>query len=216
MLDFEMNGIDKENQEVRAFLKREIIEIGAVMMDDEFQITSHLNCYIKPEYSPIAENIESLTGISNETVAKAKDFKNAMAEFLDWIGDGDVTVYSWSEHDYNQLKKECDYKKVTGESVDRLFSNWVDFQKEFGELLGIEKKIALNDAVSAAELSFEGTEHNALCDALNTAYILQLSKNKAEFEQVMKPIIEIFRPAKGTGVTLGDLIPKDLLLSLPE
>ena len=156
MIDLEMNSIEKENQEIRNFIKREIIEIGAVMMDDQYKIIKQLNCYIKPEYNQIVEKITELTGISNEMVASSKSFKEAMEEFIEWIGDGEVIIYSWSEHDLNQMRKECEFKQVVGDRVDYILNHWVDFQEEFGKLLGIEKKISLNYAVGAAELSFEG------------------------------------------------------------
>lgn len=215
MIDFEMNSINKENQEVRNYLKREIIEIGAVMMDDAFKIIKKLNVYIKPQFNPIVEKIEELTGISNEKVDESQGFQESMQEFLDWIGEGEVIIYSWSEHDLIQLKKECAYKEVISERLDYLFDHWVDFQQEFGLLLGIEKKISLNYAIGAAELSFEGQEHNALDDALNTAHIFQLSKNKEEFQRVMQPIIELFCP-KETTFSIGELIPKEFFMSLEE
>lgn len=208
MIDLEMNTINKEHHEVRAYLKREIIEIGAVMMDDEFHIINEINIYIKPQFNPIVDKIKELTGISNEIVDGSETFEQAMETFLTWIGDGDVTMYSWSEHDLTQLKKECAYKGISNHRLEYLFDQWVDFQEEFGRLLGIEKKISLNYAIGSAELSFEGKEHNALDDARNTARILQLSKNKQEFERVMEPIIELFRP-KQTTFSIGDLIPKE-------
>lgn len=215
MIDLEMNSINKENLEVRNYLKREIIEIGAVMMDEEYRIVKTLNQYIKPEYNPIVEEIVELTGISNEKVDKSRGFKEAMEEFLEWIGEDDVILYSWSEHDLMQMRKECSYKEVTSDKLETIFEHWVDFQMEFGKLLGIEKKISLNYAIGAAELTFEGQEHNALDDALNTAHIFQLSKNRKEFERVMQPIIELFRP-KETTYSIGDLIPKEFYSSLDE
>lgn len=215
MIDLEMNSINKENLEVRNFLKREIIEIGAVMMDEEFKIIKTLNLYIKPQFNPIVEQIEELTGISNESVVSSKNFQEVMLEFLEWIGDEEAIIYSWSEHDLMQMRKECEYKGVNSERLSRLFETWVDFQLEFGRLLGIEKKISLNYAIGAAELAFEGQEHNALDDAMNTAHIFQLSKNKKKFERVMKPIIDLFRPQETT-YTIGSLIPKEFLASLEK
>lgn len=215
MIDLEMNSINKDNLEVRNYLKREIIEIGAVMMDEKFEIIKTLNVYIKPQFNPIVEQIEELTGISNESVCKSKNFQEVMIDFLEWIGDEEATIYSWSEHDLMQMRKECEYKGVQSERLTYLFNHWVDFQLEFGKLLGIEKKISLNYAIGAAELLFEGQEHNALDDALNTAHIFQLSKNKEEFERVMKPIIELFRPQETT-YTIGSLIPKEFLASLEK
>jgi len=215
MIDLEMNSINKDNLEVRTYLKREIIEIGAVMMNDEYEIIKQLNLYIKPQFNPIVEQIEELTGISNEKVDASKNFKEVMNEFLEWIGEDDVTIYSWSEHDLMQMRKECVYKEVESERLEDLFDHWVDFQLEFGKLLGIEKKISLNYALGAAELAFEGQEHNALDDALNTAHIFQLSKNKKEFERVMQPIIELFRP-KETTTSMKDLIPKEFFSQIGE
>lgn len=215
MIDLEMNSINKENLEVRNYLKREIIEIGAVMMDENYQIIKTLNRYIKPQFNPIVEQIEELTGISNEKVVESKGFPEVMTEFLDWIGEDEVIMYSWSEHDLMQLRKECAYKEVNSERLNDIFDHWVDFQLEFGKLLGIEKKISLNYAIGAAELLFEGQEHNALDDALNTAHIFQLSKNQEEFERVMQPIIELFRPNETT-YSIGDLIPKDFLATLEK
>lgn len=208
VIDLEMNSINKENLEVRTYLKREIIEIGAVMMDEDYKIIKQLNQYIKPQYNPIVEQIEELTGISNEKVDESRNFNEVMEEFMNWIGDEEVTIYSWSEHDLMQMQKECAYKEVNCDRLNDLFDHWVDFQMEFGKLLGIEKKISLNYAIGAAELCFEGQEHNALDDALNTAHIFQLSKNKEEFERVMQPIIELFRP-KETTFSIGELIPKE-------
>ena len=215
MIDLEMNSINKDNLEVRNYLKREIIEIGAVMMDDMFNIISTLNIYIKPQFNPIVEKIEELTGISNAKVDESLGFNEVMQQFIEWTGEDDAIIYSWSEHDLIQLRKECEYKQVNSKRLNYLFENWVDFQQEFGVLLGIEKKISLNYALGAAELCFEGQEHNALDDALNTAHILQLSKNKENFEKVMQPIIDLFKP-QATTFSIRDLIPKEFFASSEE
>ena len=215
MIDLEMNSINKDNLEVRNYLKREIIEIGAVMMDDMFNIISTLNIYIKPQFNPIVEKIEELTGISNAKVDESLGFNEVMQQFIEWTGEDDAIIYSWSEHDLIQLKKECEYKQVNSKRLNYLFENWVDFQQEFGVLLGIEKKISLNYALGAAELCFEGQEHNALDDALNTAHILQLSKNKENFEKVMQPIIDLFKP-QATTFSIRDLIPKEFFTTSEE
>ena len=43
--------------------------------------------------------------------------------------------------------------------------------------------------------------------AVNTAEILKLSKNTAEFERVMKPVLDLFRPER-EGSTLLDMCPE--------
>ena len=95
--------------------------------------------------------------------------------------------------------------------------NWNDFQEEYSNLLGIEKKIKLKQAVSAADYEFTGAEHTALADAINTAEILRLSKKPEEFERVMKPVLDLFRPEAGK-TTLLEMCPEFFasLSSIPK
>lgn len=74
------------------------------------------------------------------------------------------------------------------------------------------KKIKLKQAVSAADYEFTGAEHTALSDAVNTAEILRLSKRPEEFEKVMKPVLDLFRPEGNN--TLLEMCPEFLLLFL--
>lgn len=50
-----------------------------------------------------------------------------------------------------------------------------------------------------------------MADAVNTAEILRLSKNKEEFERVMKPVLDLFRMDKQES-TLLDMCPMSFLL----
>jgi len=207
MIDLEMNDISRKYKEERKICKREIIEIGAAMMDEQFQILDQCRIYVKPQYNTITSDITNLTGITNDMVASAKFFKEAMDDFFLWCGGPEeIVIYSWSDSDIKQLRKECQLKQYRLEEMKPLFGRWVDFQKEFGRLLGIEKRIALKYALGAINRDFDGHAHDAKDDALNTAYILQLSKNKEEFERVMQPIIEAFRPKKELTFNLGALM----------
>lgn len=109
--------------------------------------------------------------------------------------------------DIHQFQVEAGFKGYKGKIIDRMASNWVDFQSEYSKLLKIEKKFKLKQAVQAADYKFTGAEHTALSDAVNTAEILRLSKNPEEFERVMKPVLDLFRPEK-KGSTLLDMCPE--------
>ena len=85
--------------------------------------------------------------------------------------------------------------------------NWVDFQRMFGDMLGIEKRVSLKHAINAIQADFDGEAHDALWDARNTAKIFVLSKNESEFQRIMGPVIEAFKPAEPMTSTLGDLFP---------
>ena len=74
-------------------------------------------------------------------------------------------------------------------------------------MLGIEKRVALKHAINAIQSEFDGAEHDALWDARNTAKIFALSKNESEFQRIMGPVIEAFKPVTPMTSTLGDLFP---------
>lgn len=216
MIDLEMNDIAREYKEERKICKREIIEIGAAMLNEHFDIVDKIRIYVKPQYNLVTSDITELTGITNDMLKHAEHFEKAMDSFFEWCGGKeDITIYSWSDSDVKQLRKECELKQYHMEEMKPLFKKWVDFQKVFGKLLGIEKKIALKYALGAINRNFDGHAHDAMDDAVNTAYILQLSKNKEEFNRVMQPIIDIFKPKEKLTFSLGSLM-EGLMDELPK
>ena len=65
VVDFEMNPVAKAHRDVRERLLREIIEIGAVKLDEDCAQTDRFHCFVKPQYnSDISSFITNLTGIS--------------------------------------------------------------------------------------------------------------------------------------------------------
>lgn len=207
-VDFEMNPVAGEYEEERSFSKMEIIEIGAVMLDEQYQEISSFQSYVKPQYNEkIEKQCTRVTGITTDMVADAPALWPVLQQFVDWCGTGELTVYAWSDSDLRQLKRELNQKEIECREVHRLCDNWVDFQRIFCDLLGIEKRVALKHAINAIQSEFDGEEHDALWDARNTAKIFALSKNEAEFQRIMGPVIEAFKPVEPMTSTLGDLFP---------
>lgn len=207
-IDFEMNHISQEYKEERTYSKMEIIEIGAVMLNEEYREISCFKSYVRPEYNDkIEKQCTRVTGITMDTVKDAPVLWPALQDFVKWCGKEDLTVYAWSDSDLKQLKREMNLKEIECKELHRLCDNWQDFQRTFSDLLGIDKRVALKHAVNAIHSEFDGEEHDALWDARNTAKIFSLSKNESEFQRIMGPVIEAFKPAKPMTSTLGDLFP---------
>ena len=79
VLDLEMNPIHKDYKEQKKICRSEIIQIGAIALDDDFQETDSFLTYVKPQYNDIiTEVIQNLTGITTEMVQTAPDFHKAM------------------------------------------------------------------------------------------------------------------------------------------
>ena len=83
VIDLEMNEINKKS-EVRDICKNEIIEIGAVMLDEGMKEVDFFKTYVKPEYNGITNKISKLTGITDSTVLMAPKFSDALKNFTRW------------------------------------------------------------------------------------------------------------------------------------
>ncbi|MCR5201944.1 MAG: exonuclease domain-containing protein [Lachnospiraceae bacterium] len=206
VIDLEMNIIKKQVNEDGHKLSSEVIEIGAVKTDDNFNIIDKFQTYVSPDFGPLTPRIIKLTHITDETLEGAPKYAEALRSFLDWVGDEETTFYSWSLADIRQFINESRYKGAYLYEVEDLKPHWVDFQKVFSDLLGIDKIIKLKDAVSSADYQFTGAEHTALADAVNTTEIFILSKDPEKFEKVMGPVLDLFREDDKKN-TLFDMCP---------
>ena len=207
VVDLEMNPVSREFREVRRKLNEEVIEIGAVRLDDNLQQEAEFQCYVKPEYGPIKKHITSLTGITQAMVADKKTYAACFQDFVDWVGEEETKIYSWSMSDIKQLRSECRYK-LPDFDIGWLNARWVDLQQEFDDRLGLHNSLALKHALGAMDHKFEGTQHTALADAINTSAILTLMQDDAKFKETMKPVLEILQPKDDLASSIGDLCPE--------
>ncbi len=207
VVDLEMNPVSREFREVRRKLNEEVIEIGAVRLDENFQQEAEFQCYVKPEYGPIKKHITSLTGITQAMVADKKTYAACFQDFVDWVGEEETKIYSWSMSDIKQLRSECRYK-LPDFDIEWLNERWGDLQQEFDDRLGLHNSLALKHALGAMDHKFEGTQHTALADAINTSAILTLMQDDAKFKETMKPVLEILQPKDDLSSSIGDLCPE--------
>ena len=209
VIDLEMNPVDREFRDVKRHMKEEVIEFGAVRLDENFQQEAEFQCYVEPEYGKIKKHIVELTGIKQEMVAGKGHYAEAFARFVEWIGEEETKIYSWSMSDIKQLKKECRFK-LPDFDVKWLDERWVDLQQEFDDRLGLHNSLALKHALGAMDHKFEGTQHTALADAINTSAILVLMQDDEKFRRTMQPVLDILEPKDDLSSSIGDLCP-DLL-----
>jgi len=207
IVDFEMNPVAGEHKEERKISRNEIIEIGAVIMDESFMVLGEFKTLVKPQFNDVIyKKYETLTGISTQMVSGAPTFATAYEMFVNWCESygNDYEVYAWSENDYNQLTAEMKLKQYSKPDKMRPFEKWFDFQKEYTEKLGLERIISLEKALNYAGIVFEGHMHDALCDAKNTAELFAIVRNEERCRVALQAVIDVLSP-KNTGSTLGDL-----------
>lgn len=210
VLDLEMNPIINKFKAERCICKNEIVEIGAILVDENYEKKSQYRQYVKPQYNEIGRRYEELTGVTNELVKDAPHFKDAMDNFCQWqkdccSADEEVAVYAWSENDRRQMEQEFMLKQMKLGDYSVLRCSWYDLQKEYCTMLGLQRMITLQAAVGAMGEAFVGRMHDALWDAENTARIFILSRDKTNFKKVMKPVLEVLQPRRPMTYSLGDL-----------
>ena len=204
VVDFEMNPIANRYKAEKEICGCEIIEIGAVVMDESFMVLGEFKTLVKPQYNDVIEKrYETLTGISTNMVYGAPTFATAYDMFVKWCESygSEYEIYAWSDNDYKQVTEEMSLKHYTKEC--RL-DNWFDFQKEYIHKLGLKRIVSLEKALNYAGIDFEGRMHDALCDAKNTAELFAIVRNEERFNQVLKAVEEVLKPKKISN-TLGDM-----------
>ena len=150
------------------YLTGEIIEIGAVKLNEDFEVVDELRLYIKPQYyTKMHRKVASLTGIHDRDLAsRGKPFPDAFREFSDWCGE-ECCYMTWSMSDLPMLVENM---QLHGIPTDKL-PNCCDIQRIFlREIMRSTRRISLDHALEI--LGERGdTAHDALNDAKNTAIV---------------------------------------------
>ena len=171
-IDLEMNTTDTRLVR-RKKLKNEVIEIGAVRMDDAFHPLDRFRIFVRPQYNGVIERkIYKLTGISNGAVSDAVSLPEALDALEAWCGSDGYEIYAWSTSDLCQLRKECGFKGIDSVFLDEMVQ-WHDFQEDFRQMLGEKNILSLSNAMHRAGLEPEGSLHDASCDAYNSARLME-------------------------------------------
>lgn len=210
-VDFEMNPIGRDQKEARRTCKGEIIEIGAVKIDEEGNEISAYKEYVMPEYTTaMNQTCQELTGITMEMLKGKPHFTEAFDHFLTWCNEGcpnDYEMYAWSENDWRQLDSELRLKITNAKEDERvrwMLEHWQNFQQIYCNLLGLDNVISLDKAVSTLGETFDGQMHDALWDARNTSKLYVLSKKSDEFRHIMQPIIDATKVTGPLTFSLAD------------
>ena len=171
-IDLEMTEFSASQRSCVPGANGEVIQFGAVMLDENYNLLSEFSSYVKPVYSSVTPWINQLTGISNKMLEKADDFITVFDKFCYWRGEGDITTFCWSKSDYNQLWSELEAKGKHRYDLFETLKDFVDLQGIFGKLVSSKTSVALEAAMRLLQMEYQGQLHTALSDSYNTARIL--------------------------------------------
>lgn len=169
IFDLEATCWEEKNDKIK-----EVIEIGAVKLDETLEITNIFSEFIKPTIYPIlSEFCNSLTSIKQEDIDDAKYFNEAIKDFEDWIlsiGDN-VKLISWGHYDKKQILEESAVKNYSGKIIE-LLENHISLKHEFARIRK-ERTCGMKKALNKLNLPLEGTHHRGIDDAKNIARIFK-------------------------------------------
>jgi inhibitor of KinA sporulation pathway (predicted exonuclease) len=145
----------------------EIIEIGAVKLNKDLEITDTFQSFVKPKvYKKLFKVIKLKTDIKQEDVNDAEDFKSVLSRFREWI-DRDYVLCSWGNDDIHHMRSNC--------RLNRLGTKWIkkcfDIQKHFSKVYSLPQGqvSSLKDALQTLDINVDGKLHRAEADAKYTA-----------------------------------------------
>jgi len=154
---------------------QEIIEIGAIKIDEDLNVVSDFNTFVCPSYCPITKKCTQMTGITQNDVQGQKSIRKCLNQFFEWINctGPDYQIYTWSESDRNQIFTECKTKKINTPLLDPLTKRYIDLQQVFSIICGRGKyqPVSLKNATELLNIPFE-QYHRALEDAKVTGDVL--------------------------------------------
>lgn len=186
VIDLEMCKVPRDYRSKRYKYANETIQIGAVLLDEEFKRIGTLSQFVHPEHGVIDYFIENLTGIKNVQVKHAPRLQEALLHMLNWIGDREYKVYAWSGSDRAQILHEIKAKNIVDEKIASFMeeSRWVDYQDIFMKRYEMSRKMSLEEAMGRADIDPEGRFHDGLNDAVNTGLLIEKLELSSDYQLV--------------------------------
>ncbi len=177
IMDLEWNN--SYNKKLKSFFN-EIIEIGAVMVDEELEVTDTFSVLIKSQLAnKLSGRVKNLTHISNEDMYGGISFNKAISDFSKWIGNRDCLFMSWGNGDLrvmlDNLKFFCDTDTIP------FIPAYADLQKYCQQKLELSNAQQIGLSAAATLFGIDVSEystHRALDDSLLSLRCLKKSYNR--------------------------------------
>lgn len=190
VLDLEWNqsntGLEKEVSK----LPFEIIEIGAIKLNEEGVMISEFNEVVKPTvYQELNHITSKLIHMQMKELQRGELFPVVAERFLEWCGE-EYMICTWGTQDLTELQRNMQYHNMTPLSDGPIA--YLDVQKLFS-IAYEDRKIrrALEYAVDFLKIEKDIPFHRAFSDAYYTGKIFAGLENKEILKNVS---YDVFHP----------------------
>ena len=153
--------------------KREIIEIGAVMVDRALNTISEFQTFVRPVRFPILTSFcTTLTTINQTDVDAAPIYSEAIAAFQTWTQDYPEFVFcAWGDFDRRQIRQDCKFHQVPSP----INVTCLNLKTMFARSQNLPGTYGMSQALELAHIPLVGTPHRGIDDARNIAKLLPYS-----------------------------------------
>lgn len=183
IFDLEWNGCFSKKLNTHL---NEIIEFGAVKLNEKLEITGKFNCLVRPALSTrLSSSVKELTSLTFEEVKRGVPFDYGYSKFKKFA-DGCILM-TWSTTDIETLVANLQFHKKI--RTIPFLKRYADLQIYCHDMLGLSGTNALG-LQAAADLLHIDTEdiphHRALGDSMITALCFKKLYHKAAVESYIQ------------------------------
>lgn len=178
VFDLELNSPFKINRNTRQLEKgiinpnipMEIIEIGAVKLNDNLEIIDNFRIYVKPQvYKILHPKVKKVTKIAHEDLEFAFPFEQCFRYFKNWIDSNDIVMCSWGNSDIKDIKRNCSFYNI---DIDWI-KECINVQRLYSECFNIPHCVSLKEAIATLNIETNQSFHNALADSIYTSKVFK-------------------------------------------
>lgn len=175
VIDLEWNQTYHEKavatqKELSIRLRGEVIQIGAVKLDESLALCGSYRITVKPRfYKKIHRHVMRLTGIDQAQLDHGVPLSAAMESFHRFCGD-DAVFLTWGPDDMPMLFDNLRANKLTYTFLDKYYDMQPMFNRETD---GEKRQRSLEYAMEYFGIDMNLPAHDALNDALFTARVAQ-------------------------------------------
>jgi inhibitor of KinA sporulation pathway (predicted exonuclease)/CxxC motif-containing protein len=177
-MDLEWNQSSTGREPEVAKLPFEIIEIGAIKLNTDYEMVDEFSELIKPIVYPKLFHITSkLIHIQMEDLARGGRFPDVAQKFRKWCGE-DALICTWGPSDITELQRNL--KFFDQEVLNDGPVAYLDVQKLYALSFDKDKsnRISLEHAVDDLGIEKDIPFHRAFSDAYYTAKVLAIVAKK--------------------------------------
>ena len=170
----------------------EVIQIGAVMLDEQFNYLSQFSTFVKPVYGVISAESVDNPDFYKDSLEQADTFSTAFYKLFIWAGSNqdDVTTLCWSNSVYTQLWDEIYIKAKNHDEYRDFLKTFVDLQALMCNALCSENQISFDASLKYCHIKFAGVRESALNHSFNQARIfnklMKHTKENVDFNPLWK------------------------------